>query len=163
MDNGQAQPTSPALVIAPKSFGEAFKVLIGNTRTVITHQKGHLPLLHLHRQLHRRRATGMTQSVVEQVAQGGDRQWRRHAQIGLRGVRRQMQIDTLRITQTSVLNCLARDLLGAALHTVLKRQTALDPCQQQQLLKRSVQAVGTLLSVFQGLLTDLALGHTGHL
>ena len=101
----------------------------------------------------------MAQGVVQQVAQGRNCQRRRHAQVDLRGLLGQAQYDATVIATAGILHRLAGDLLGAALHAILERQAALDTCQHQQLLKRAVHAVSTLLGMLQRLFTHRAIGH----
>ena len=105
----------------------------------------------------------MAQGVVQQVAQRGHCQRRRHAQVDLRGLFRQAQHDTPVVTPARVLYGLAGHLLGAALHAILERKAALHPCQHQQLLKGTVHAVGALLGMLQCLLAHGAIGHARHL
>ena len=139
------------------------QIVLSNARPVIPHHELHAIAVGLQTQLHRTFTRGMAQGVVQQVAQRRDRQHGGHLHRGVRKPGRHLEPDTLAITAGRILYRQFRHLLGAALHAVIERQTAFDPCQQQQLLQGPVQAVGPLFGPGQGLIPRGTLGHARHL
>ena len=74
-----------------------------------------------------------------------------------------MQTNTLIITCARIVDRELCHLLGRAIDPVVKRQAALDPRQQQQLLKGAVQAVSSGFGMGQRLFASFAIGHARHL
>jgi len=106
---------------------------------------------------------GVALGVLQQVAQRGDSQQRRHRQRRVRQFCRELQQDWRAVTATGVLNRQPRDLGSRALQAIVEIQTAFHPGQQQQLFERALQAVGAGLGVGQGLFGSGAFGHACHL
>ncbi|MNZ60561.1 hypothetical protein D3C78_786320 [compost metagenome] len=130
---------------------------------MVAHLEAHAIAGGFQAQFHGRVRRRVAQGVVEQIAQRGNRQHRGHLHrcLGITG--RQVQLDPATVATRRVLNRQTGDLFGAALHTIVERQAALDPGQQQQLLQGPVQAIGALLGTGQGLVTGSPFSHAGHL
>ncbi|MNF99018.1 hypothetical protein D3C84_819020 [compost metagenome] len=131
LNNRQAQATPGALAVAPETLGQVLQIFVGNTRAMVAHHKLHVVVGGFQTQLHGTVTGGMTQGIVQQVAQRRDGQHGRHLHRGVRDLRRHLESDSLAVTAGGVLNGQFRHLLSAALRTIVERQTALDPRQQQ--------------------------------
>ncbi|MNO82877.1 hypothetical protein D3C76_741630 [compost metagenome] len=130
---------------------------------MVPHHELHAVTAGLKAQLHRPLVGCMAQGVVQEVTQCGNRQHRGHFHRGMGDPGRQLEPDALTITTGRILYGEFRHLLGTALHTIVKRQAALDSRQQQQLFEGAMQTVGALFGPGQGLIPGRAFGHARHL
>ena len=98
---------------------------------MVTHHEHDVAALGMHLQLHLGVRRGVAQGVVEQIAQGGDCQHRRHMQTGVREVIGQLQMHTVSRAAGRVVDGQTRHLFSRTLYAVIKRQAAFNPRQQQ--------------------------------